>query len=93
MSFYPDSPTDSSEGERFGSCLLQRKLHQIIGCMEIVGVPEMLNEAEERGKEKHQESGVCRKRKRTTAHLPKSLRTAFGKQGSSSRRQRKFATR
>jgi hypothetical protein len=52
--------------------------------MEIIGgCNNGVNEAKERGKEKHQAGGICRKRKRTIAHLPKSVRSALSKQASS----------
>jgi hypothetical protein len=42
-----------------------------------------IDKTKERSKEKHQESSFCGKTKTHIAHLPKSVRTALGKQASS----------
>jgi hypothetical protein len=61
--------------------LLERKLHKIIGRMSNGVWKNGLNEAKERGKEKHQEGGVCRKKKTHNRTLAKICTHGTGQAG------------
>src|SRR5256885_15103113 len=78
----------SSPGEQFpeNNCPLssRKEAASNIGRMEIIGVPKMAPTKQRNAAKRNiKKPASAAKRKRTIAHLPKSLRTALGKQGSS----------